>query len=250
MANDVKWLKLMNNMFEDEKIEYIESLPDGDMILNVWIKTLCLASKCNDNGNLTITRELPYTTTLLAHKFKKTVTQIEYAFKIMQGLGMVEVNNDILCVSNWCKYQNVDELERLKEQNRLRVARCREKKKSGNATVMLQCNDSALNSNSISNNIVNIEEINNYFDKIYSIYPRKVSKVKAKETFEHKFRGLEKEVAHKKAVAIYRMLEAQNQVWKDENDGQGRKVEHTPYFSSWLSANVDDSPHFKKGRKK
>ena len=334
MADNVKWLKLMNNMFEDEKIEYIESLPDGDMILNVWIKTLCLASKCNDNGNLTITKELPYTTTLLAHKFKKTVTQIEYAFKIMQGLGMVEVNNDILCVSNWCKYQNVDELERLKEQNRLRVAKCRAKKlieenckvcaycgkpatgydhiialaRGGvdedynkvpcciecnrikndkpladflnnnkeridnelvlsnpklsrfvsydNVTkhynVMLQCNDFALNSNSISNNIniVTNGEIDKYFDKIYSIYPRKVSKIQAKETFEHKFRGLEKEEALKKAIGIYRMLEAQNQVWQAENDGQGRKVEFISHFSTWLNSNVENSPQFKKGRKK
>ena len=61
MADNVKWFKLMNNMFEDEKIEYIESLPDGETILLIWIKTLCLASKCNDNGNLMITRELPYT---------------------------------------------------------------------------------------------------------------------------------------------------------------------------------------------
>ena len=248
MANDVKWLKLMNNMFEDEKVEYIESLPDGDMILNVWIKTLCLASKCNDNGNLTITSELPYTTTLLAHKFKKTVTQIEYAFKIMQGLGMVEVNNDILCVSNWCKYQNVDELERLKEQNRLRVARCREKKKESNVTVMLQCNDFALNSNSISNNIniVTNEEIDNYFDKIYSIYPRKVSKVQAKETFEHKLRGLEKEEAYKKAIAIYRMLERQVEVWESEK----RETSYLPYPASWLNDNVENSPYFKKGRKR
>ena len=57
MANDVKWFKLMNNMFEDEKIEYIESLPDGETVLLIWIKTLCLASKCNENGNLMITRE-------------------------------------------------------------------------------------------------------------------------------------------------------------------------------------------------
>jgi hypothetical protein len=106
------------------------------------------------------------------------------------------------------------------------------------------------NSNNIYNNIVNIEEINKYFDKIYSIYPRKVSKVQAKETFEHKLRGLEKEEAYKKAIAIYRMLENQNKVWETENDGQGRKVEHTPYFSSWCNDNVENSPHFKKGRKR
>jgi GMP synthase PP-ATPase subunit len=103
---------------------------------------------------------------------------------------------------------------------------------------------------SISNNIVTNEEIDTYFDKIYSIYPRKVSKVQAKETFEHKLRGLEKEEAYKKAIAIYRMLENQNQVWQAENDGQGRKVEHTPYFSSWCNDNVENSPHFKKGRKR
>ena len=106
--------------------------------------------------------------------------------------------------------------------------------------------------NSISNNIsiVTNEEIDNYFDKIYSIYPRKVSKVQAKETFEHKFRGLEKEEAYKKAIAIYRMLENQNQVWQAENEGQGRKVEFISHFSTWLNDNVENSPHFKKGRKR
>ena len=108
------------------------------------------------------------------------------------------------------------------------------------------------NTNSISNNIniVTNEEINNYFDKIYSIYPRKVSKVQAKETFEHKLRGLEKEEAYKKAIAIYRMLENQNQVWQAENDGQGRKVEFISHFSTWLNDNVENSPHFKKGGKR
>jgi predicted phage replisome organizer len=129
MADNVKWFKLMNNMFEDEKIEYIESLPDGETILLIWIKTLCLASKCNDNGNLMITRELPYTPALLAHKFKKSITQVEYAFNIMQGLGMIELNDNILCVSNWCKYQSVDELAKIREQTKARVAKCREKKK-------------------------------------------------------------------------------------------------------------------------
>ena len=103
---------------------------------------------------------------------------------------------------------------------------------------------------SISNNIVTNEEIDNYFDKIYSIYPRKVSKVQAKETFEHKLRGLEKEEAYKKAIAIYRMLENQNQVWQAENDGQGRKVEFISHFSTWLNDNVENSPHFNKGRKR
>ena len=102
------------------------------------------------------------------------------------------------------------------------------------------------NSNSISNNIVTNEEINNYFDKIYSIYPRKVSKVKAKEMFERKLRGLDKETAYKKAIAIYRMLERQVEVWESEK----RETSYLPYPASWLNDNVEDSPKYKRGRKR
>lgn len=139
----------MNDIFEDEKIEYIESLPDGEMILLIWIKILCLASKSNENGNLMITSEIPYTSALMAHKFKKSNTQIEYALKVMQQLGMLEINDDIICVSNWCKYQNTDELAKIREQTRLRVAKHRENKRllPRNDTVTLQSNESALNSN-------------------------------------------------------------------------------------------------------
>ena len=47
---------------------------------------------------------------------------------------MIEVNDNILCVSNWCKYQSVDELAKIREQTKLRVQKCREKKKlTGNS---------------------------------------------------------------------------------------------------------------------
>ena len=160
MANDVKWFKFMNGMFDDEKIEYIESLPDGESILMIWIKILCLASKSNSDGFLMITKEIPYTSDLLAHKFKKTPVQIEYALGIMQKLEMLDIVDNIICVSNWTKYQSVDELARIREQTRLRVAKCRENKKliecsaTSNATVTQNCNDFALiyNSSSSSNN--------------------------------------------------------------------------------------------------
>lgn len=162
MATDVKWLKLMNTMFEDDKIEYIEYLPDGDTILIIWIKILCLASKSNDNGSLLVTNEIPYTATLLASKFKKTQAQINYALSVMQNLGMIYIEDNVINVSNWSKYQSVDELSKIKEQTRLRVSKYRERQKltgntaecnvTSNATVTLKCNENALISNSISSN--------------------------------------------------------------------------------------------------
>ncbi len=104
------------------------------------------------------------------------------------------------------------------------------------------------NTNSNNINIVSIEDIDNYFNNIYNIYPRKVNKVQAKKTFANKLVGLEKEQAHKKAVQIYRMLEKQNAVWETENNGEGRKLEHIPHCSSWLNSNVEDSEF--KGKRK
>lgn len=89
------------------------------------------------------------------------------------------------------------------------------------------------------------EDLALWFSKVYEIYPRKVSKVKAKEMFERKLRGLDKETAYKKAIAIYRMLERQVEVWESEN----RETNYLPYPASWLNDNVENSPHFKKGRK-
>ena len=110
--------------------------------------------------------------------------------------------------------------------------------------------------NNIDNNKNNNKEINKesfseedlalWFSKVYEIYPRKVSKVKAKEMFERKLRGLDKETAYKKAIAIYRMLERQVEVWESEK----REISYLPYPASWLNDNVENSPHFKKGRKR
>ena len=85
------------------------------------------------------------------------------------------------------------------------------------------------------------EDLEVWFSKTYEIYPRKVGKVQAKTTFVKKLKGLSREEAKKKAVGIYKMLHRQIELWKKENDWQGRKLEHIPYFSSWLNANIEDS---------
>lgn len=120
MADNVKWFKVMNEMFSDEKIEYIETLPDADAILIIWVKTLCLASKSNSAGYLMLTSEMPYTYDLLASKFKKTVKQVEYAYCLMAKLGMLIIEDNIIKISNWAKYQNIEALDSIREYNKLK----------------------------------------------------------------------------------------------------------------------------------
>ena len=45
---DVKWIKITTDIFDDEKILLIETLPDADAIIVIWFKLLCLAGKQNN----------------------------------------------------------------------------------------------------------------------------------------------------------------------------------------------------------
>lgn len=145
---DVKWIKLSTDIFDNRKIRQIETLPDGDSIIVIWMKLLCLAGNINDSGLVYFTKEIPYTDQMLATQFNRPITTIQLAIKTFQSYGMVDVVDDLLHISNWEKYQSLDRLEELREQNRKRVAMHREKKKSecnvtGNVTsnvTVTQCN--------------------------------------------------------------------------------------------------------------
>lgn len=59
--SDVKWIKITTDIFDDEKILLIESMPDADSIIVIWFKLLCLAGKMNNSGVFTLNDSLPYT---------------------------------------------------------------------------------------------------------------------------------------------------------------------------------------------
>lgn len=126
---DVKWIKLTTDIFENRKIRQIECLPDGDSIIVIWVKLLCLAGSINDSGMLYITKEIPYTEQMLATQFNRPLATIQLAMKTFEQFGMLEVIDNVLHISNWEKYQNVDRLAELKEYNRIAQRKSREKKK-------------------------------------------------------------------------------------------------------------------------
>ena len=94
------------------------------------------------------------------------------------------------------------------------------------------------------------EDFEHWFNSTYAIYPRKIEKVKEKQYYERKLRGLSREEAKNKANDIYKLLKKHIVSWSNENDVEGRQEEYIPYFSSWLNANVEDSPHYKRGKRK
>ncbi len=124
--NEVKWISIATDIFNDEKMCTIESMQDGLSIEVVWFKILCLAGKCNENGYLMISREIPYTEEMMAKYFRMDIGIIRRALEIFQSLSMIEIVDNIYMISNWMKYQNNTELSHIREMNRLRQARYRE----------------------------------------------------------------------------------------------------------------------------
>lgn len=137
----VIWIKLVVNMFDDEKIKIIETMPQRDMITVMWLKLLCQAGKVNSEGNIYLTREIPYTEAMLAAIFNRSIEELKFSMKVLADLGMIKVREDnIIEITNWNKHQNVEGMEKVREQTRKRVARCREKKGKLMDNSMEECN--------------------------------------------------------------------------------------------------------------
>ncbi len=126
---EVKWIKIVTDIFDDEKMLLIESLPDADGIIVVWFKLLCLAGKMNNSGVFVLNGKIAYTDEMLATIFRRPVNTVRLALNTFSEFGMIEIIDDVITIPNWEKHQNIDQMEKMKEQTRMRVARHREKQK-------------------------------------------------------------------------------------------------------------------------
>ena len=147
---DVKWIKITTDIFDDEKILLIESLPDSYAIITVWFKLLCLAGKQNNSGVFMMGR-IPYTDKMLATIFRMKESTVTMALQTFEQFGMIEIVDGVITIPNWEKHQSLDQLEQAKENTRKRVAKHREKQKllakmnpekDGNANVTLHVTQS------------------------------------------------------------------------------------------------------------
>lgn len=126
---EVKWIKLSTDIFDNRKIKQIETMPDGDALIVIWLKILTLAGVVNDGGMVYFTKDIPYTDQLLATEFNRPIATIQMALNIFEQFGMIEILDNIIYVSNWEKYQNIEGMDKIREQNRLRKAKQREREK-------------------------------------------------------------------------------------------------------------------------
>jgi predicted phage replisome organizer len=116
---DVKWIKITTDIFDDEKILLIESLPDSYAIITVWFKLLCLAGKQNNSGVFMLNEKIAYTDKMLATIFRMRESTVTMALKTFEEFGMIEIVDGVITIPNWGKHQSLDAYEKRKQRDRL-----------------------------------------------------------------------------------------------------------------------------------
>lgn len=224
---DVKWIKLSTQMFEDEKIKLIESMPEADTILVIWVKLLSQAGRVNASGYIYLNENIPYTDEMLATIFNRPVSTIRMALEVFKRFGMIDIDDrDFIAIANWDKHQNVEGMDKIREQNRLRKQKEREAKKLKLAPP-LDSEDMSRDSHATvtQNHAIELdkeldkdkdkdikepqknpaEDFDFEFDEFYKIYRKKVDRKKAfdkykklrkKFSFETIYQGAEKYMAY------------------------------------------------------
>ena len=179
MAEDVKWIKLSTGILDDEKIIAIEDMPEGPTLCWFWIKLLALAGRQNREGMIGLTDEIPYTEVQLANRFRMNTATVQLGLKLFEKYGMIEIVNDMIYTRNWSKYQNIEGLEKIKEQNRIRKANQREREKNQKLEAAKAA--PALPEPEKKKTVTEMRL--EFFERFWKSYPRKTGKGKAREEF-------------------------------------------------------------------
>lgn len=124
---EVKWIKITTDMFDNRKIKHLRRLPEGNNIVLIWIMLLTMAGRCNASGMIFLTENIPYTSKMLADELDFEENTVQLALQALEQLGMVVLKDNFFAISGWQEYQNIEGMEKIREQNRLRKQRQREK---------------------------------------------------------------------------------------------------------------------------
>lgn len=201
--SEVKWIKIKTGLFDGTSFKRIKKAKIGgesfrDKLTAVWFELLDLGAKCNNDGWL-YSDEIPYGSEEdIAIMIDRDVDEVKLCLQFYVQNGMIEIIDNLYCLSNWTKYQNVTELEKIREQGRIRQAKYKQKQKllasnvTGNVTVTLgnapkNKNIDIRNNNILPHTCVREEEENSFptLDEVISFCKENNFNVNPKHFFNH-----------------------------------------------------------------
>ena len=126
---EVKWVKLTTDMFDNRKIKHLRRLPEGNNIVLIWVMLLTMAGRCNSGGMIFLTENIPYTPKMLADELGFEESTVSLALKALEQLDMIVTENGVFAIAGWEEYQNIDGMDKIREQNRERKRLQRERQR-------------------------------------------------------------------------------------------------------------------------
>lgn len=187
---DITWIKIKTDMFDNEKIKLIERMPEGDMILIIWIKLLTYAGKANYNGYIMLSENIPMNIEEMAIIFNRPLEKVRYAIQILQRYKMLEVNEqEVVLISNWEKHQNIDGLQRVRALNAKRNKEYRERKKQLALEMPTENSDAVVTSRDAT-------DIDKDIDKEYILSGNKPDSIPYKEIIDYLNQKANKKFKH------------------------------------------------------
>lgn len=161
----VKWIKIVTNIFDDEKILLIESMPEADSLIVIWFKLLCMAGRINNGGVMMLNDKIAYTEEMLATIFRRPINTIRLALSSFENLGMIIIVNDTITIPNWSKHQSLDQLENKKQYMREYMSKYRKEQEDlakGKSIVKSKTN---CKTNSKANSKTNVNSLEGEVEK-------------------------------------------------------------------------------------
>lgn len=128
--SDIKWIKICTDIFDDEKILLIESMPEADSIIVIWFKLLCLAGKQNNSGVFMLNDRIPYTDKMLATIFRRKESTVTMALRTFEDFGMIEIVDGAITIPKWGKHQSLDKIEKKNEYQKEYMREYRKKQRA------------------------------------------------------------------------------------------------------------------------
>jgi predicted phage replisome organizer len=127
---NIHWLRFNVNFFDEPKIQIIESNPQGDSFIRIWMRLLCLAMKSQRPGFIEVQDGIPYEIEGLATVTRTNAETLKAALKVFSKLKMIDVaEGSTIEILNFRSDQSIDYIEAQNEKARIRMIEYR--KKSG-----------------------------------------------------------------------------------------------------------------------
>jgi predicted phage replisome organizer len=184
------WLRLKRDFFKRHDIQIIEGMPNGKDYILFYLKLLC--ESVDHEGNLRFSDEIPYNEQMLSTITNTNVDIVRTAIDVFSKLGMMDILDDgTFYMSGIEKLMGSETPEHIREQNRIRQQRYRDKKRLAMnefEPAEALCNDLSRVTRNGEKEIEKEKDINNKytcaFSEFWKNYPRKKEKSKAYKCYK------------------------------------------------------------------